>query len=159
MKVFQQQPDDFIFHEMMERTHIAKDFQCQKSMQKLFQNIDFSIRDVTVLKENILFIYMWFIKIRDLCFIGIIMEVVGAADINFYTLEYKHFVLYTSIVHWPQDKNYFVWILELSTKCEIMNRKQKMQMQNIISFPSLFLILHVLFSSLYTANTLLHRYI
>lgn len=161
MKVFQQWPGDLIFWKRIERTHIAKDFQCQKSVQKRFQNIDFSIRDATILKENILFIYIcvWFIKISTLSFVGIIMEVVRAADRNFYTLGYKHFVLHTSVIHWPQDKNYFVSIFELSTKCEVMKRKQKMQMQNLIPIPSLFLILHVLFPSLYTANTLIQRYI
>lgn len=136
----------------------CKGFSVPEICAKMVPKHWFSIRHATILKKPN-YLYIWFIKIRGLGFTGINIEVCGTADINFYSIGFKHFVLVSINGRLTSGQKFFVPILQLSTKCEIMSRKQKMQMQNIIPFPSLFLILHILFPSLHTANTLIWRYI
>lgn len=110
-----------------------------------------------------LHIYIWFTKTNGLGFTGINIEVGGTADINFYGIEYKHFEsVYINGTLSSWQKLFSVnntLLLELSTKCEIMSRKEKKQMPNIIHFPTLFSIRHILSHTLYTADTLIWRYI
>lgn len=125
-------------------------------------NHSFSIRNITILTKinnkltNKINKYKWFTKTKELGFTGI-----NSVDINFYSIGYKHFVsIYINGTLSSWQKLFCVsnsLLLELSTKCEIMSRKEKKEVPNITHFPSLFSIWHILSHTLYTGDTLIWR--